>query len=47
MEHIFYSLHDFMLSTKTTTYIFMGLIVLAVWGFYLFITGRDEKIKKF
>lgn len=47
MEHIFYSMHDFMLSTKTMTYIFMGLGILAIWGFYLFLTGRDEKIRKF
>ncbi len=47
MEHVFYCLHDFMLATKTMTYICMGLSVLAIWGFFLFITGRDEKIKKF
>ena len=47
MEHIFYSLHDFMLYTKSWTYVLMGLAVLAIWGFYLFLTGRDEKIKKF
>ena len=47
MTEIFYSLHDFMLHTKSWTYIFMGLTVLAIWGFYLFISGRDEKIRKF
>ena len=47
MEQIFYSLHDFMLATKTVTYILMGLGILSLWGFYLFLTGRDDKIKKF
>ena len=47
MEQIFYSLHDFMLHTKNWTYILMGLAVLAAWGFYLFLSGRDEKIRKY
>lgn len=44
---IFYSLHDFMLSTKNLTYLFMGLGLFALWGFFVFLTGRDDKIRKY
>ena len=47
METIFYSLQDFMLSTKTMTYILMGLGVLGLLGYWLFLTGRDESIRKY
>lgn len=47
MEHVFYSLHDFMLCTKTLTYILMGLGLLGLLGYWLFLTGRDESIRKF
>jgi len=47
MECIFYSLQDFMLSTKNMTYILMGLGVLGLLGYWLFLTGRDEKIRKY
>lgn len=47
METIFYSLQDFMLSTKTMTYILMGLGLLGLLGYWLFLTGRDESIRKF
>ena len=47
METIFYSLHDFMLCTKTVTYILMGLGLLGLLGYWLFLTGRDESIRKY
>ena len=47
METIFYSLQDFMVHTKSITYILMGLGVLGLLGYWLFLTGRDEKIRKY
>ena len=47
METIFYSLQDFMLCTKSMTYILMGLGVLGLFGFWLFLTGRDKPIRKY
>ncbi len=47
MDSIFYSLQDFMLCTKSLTYIFMGLGVLGLLGYWLFLTGRDERIRKY
>ena len=47
MEHVFYSLQDFMLCTKTVTYILMGLGLFGLFGYWLFLTGRDESIRKF
>jgi hypothetical protein len=42
MENHFYVLHDFMVYTKGTAYYLMGLMILGILGFWLFITGRDE-----
>ena len=42
MDCVFYSLHDFMVFTKTGTYIVMGASVLGLWGYFIFLTGRDE-----
>lgn len=42
-----YSLHDFMVCTKNLTYILMGLGVLGLLGYWVFLTGRDEKIRKY
>lgn len=39
----FYSLHAFMLETKTLTYALMGLGVIALALFWRFLSGRDEK----
>jgi hypothetical protein len=47
MDTVFYSLQDFMLSTKSCTYILMGLGVLGLLGYWLFLTGRDENIRKY
>ena len=41
MDDVFYSLHDFMLHTKTWTYVFMGCGLFVLLGFYIFLTGRD------
>ena len=43
MENNFYTLHDFMVYTKGAAYYLMGLIVLGVLGFWLYLTGRDEE----
>ena len=42
MDCVFYSLHDFMVFTKTAAYIVMGASVLGLWGYFVFLTGRDE-----
>lgn len=47
MESVFYSLHDFMVCTKGLTYICMGLGVLGLFGYWIFLTGRDEDIRKY
>ncbi|MDR2744190.1 MAG: hypothetical protein LBB66_03180 [Desulfovibrio sp.] len=47
MDSAFYSLQDFMLHTKTLTYILMGLGLPAMLGWWLFLTGRDEEIRKY
>jgi hypothetical protein len=43
MENNFYTLHDFMVYTKGAAYYLMGLMVLGVLGFWLYLTGRDEE----
>ncbi|MBF0101549.1 MAG: hypothetical protein HQK77_11640 [Desulfobacterales bacterium] len=43
MEHIYYSLHDFMLHSKTITYLIMGVILILLPLYWRFLTGRDEK----
>ncbi len=43
MEQHFYTLHDFLVYTKGAAYILMGLILLGVLGFWLYLTGRDEE----
>ncbi len=43
MENQFYTLHEFLVFTKGAAYYLMGLMVLGVLGFWLFITGRDEE----
>lgn len=47
METIFYSLQDFLVHTKTITYILMGLGLFGLLGYFLFVMGREEKIRKF
>ncbi|MEE4608813.1 MAG: hypothetical protein V2L15_07990 [Desulfobacteraceae bacterium] len=43
METIFYTLHDFMLHTKTITYLVMGGILIGLPLFWRFLSERDEK----
>lgn len=43
MENSFYTLHDFLVFTKGIAYYLMGVAVLGVLGFWLYITGRDEE----
>lgn len=43
MENGFYTLQDFMLFTKGAAYVLMGVMLLGVLGFWLYITGRDEE----
>jgi hypothetical protein len=42
MDKTFYTLHDFLVYTKSAAYILMGVSVLGILGFWLYITGRDE-----
>ncbi|MGD0827245.1 MAG: sulfate respiration complex protein HmcD [Desulfobaccales bacterium] len=43
MEHHFYTLFDFLVYTKGAVYILMGVMLLGILGFWLFLTGRDEE----
>lgn len=47
MDTIFYSLHDFMLHTKNWAYILMGVALVGYACYWLFLSGRDENIRKF
>jgi Tfp pilus assembly protein PilO len=42
MENTFYSLQEFMLHTKGVVYILMGVMILGILGFWLYLNGRDE-----
>ena len=42
MEHQFYTLFDFLVYTKGAAYILMGVTLLGILGFWLYLTGRDE-----
>jgi hypothetical protein len=43
VENNFYTLHEFMLYTKGAAYYLMGGMLLAILGFWLYLTGRDEE----
>ncbi len=43
MNGTFYTLHDFLVYTKGAAYILMGVTLLGILGFWLYITGRDEE----
>lgn len=43
METLFHTLQDFMTYTKGVTYIVMGLILVLMPLFWLFLTDKDEK----
>lgn len=47
MDQAIYTLHEFMLHTKNWTYILMGVTLLVYVGYWFFLTGRDEKIRKY
>jgi hypothetical protein len=47
METIFYTLHDFMLHSKSITYVLIGGILIGLMLFWFFLTGRDEKKRTF
>ncbi len=47
MNGVFYSLHSFMLHTKSITYVLMGIGLVALACFWLFLSERDEDIRKF
>jgi len=42
MEQVFYTLQDFMVHTKAVVYVLMGLWLVAVVGFWGFLTNRDD-----
>ncbi|MDL2210739.1 hypothetical protein LJC26_08050 [Desulfovibrio sp. OttesenSCG-928-O18] len=44
---IFYSMHTFMLHSKSVTYLLMGGGLVAFGCFWLFLFGRDKDIRKF
>ena len=47
MDALFYTLHDFLLHSKSTTYMLMGAILVGLLLFWLFLSGRDEKKRTF
>ncbi|MCF8070204.1 MAG: hypothetical protein K9L30_16595 [Desulfobacterales bacterium] len=42
MNNIIYTLHDFLLHTESIVFIIMGISLLSMVGFWLFLTARDE-----
>ncbi len=42
MEGTIYTLQEFMFRTETITYILIVAALLAMTGFWLFLTGKDE-----
>jgi hypothetical protein len=42
MDTIFYTLHDFFTHTKAVVYILIVLTLLALAGFWSFLTERDQ-----
>lgn len=47
METVFYTLHDFLLHSKSITYMLMGGILVGLMLFWFFLSGRDEKKRTF
>lgn len=43
MESVFYTLQDFMLHSKSITYIVMGIVLIALPLFWRFLTDKDGK----
>ncbi|SBV93678.1 Protein DVU_0533 [uncultured delta proteobacterium] len=44
---VFYSLHAFMLETKSVTYVLMGLGLIALGLFWKFLSGRDKNLRNY
>ncbi len=42
MESSFYTLQEFMSYTKGAAYIIVGIMILCILGFWLYLTGRDD-----
>jgi hypothetical protein len=42
MDDIIYTLQDFMLHTESVTYIIMGISLIGVAGFWLFLNQTDK-----
>jgi len=42
MEQTIFTLQDFMLHSENITYIIMGLSLVAVLGFWFFLTQHDD-----
>ena len=42
MDTVFYTLQEFMTHTKGVTYILIIAILLSMWGFWSFLTDRDD-----
>jgi len=47
MDSLFYTMHDFLLHSKSITYMLMGVILVGMLLFWLFLSGRDEKKRTF
>ena len=47
MASTFYTLHDFLLHSKSVTYLLLGAILVGLLLFWLFLSGRDEKKRTF
>ena len=42
MDHIFYSLQNFMTHTKSVTYVLIAAALVGMTVFWYFLTGRDD-----
>jgi len=42
MDKIFYTLQEFMIHTENISYIIMGVSLISITLFWIFLSGRDE-----
>ncbi|MCF8039419.1 MAG: hypothetical protein K9K79_08880 [Desulfohalobiaceae bacterium] len=42
METQYHTLHEFLFNTKGLAYIFMGVMLICLVGFWKFLTARDQ-----
>ena len=47
MGNVFYTLLDFIIYSEGITYLLMGVILVFLLLFWLFLTGRDDKKRTF